>query len=942
MALAHADEALALAERIADRYEIGRALAARASALVRADDLRAAWAATRRARRHLAGRGPAVDYVRALMMSAYQALKLGRPREAERHARRAIRLAAGEAHAQIRLGAHTNLGFALIRQGRPEAAAVIEAALEEGTRRGLPEIIVVGRYLLGLDAVERGAVARALRATADPLPPGGFHIECLRVDVECLFFRPDRARAAAAALTGDSAFTRAKALVRAAMAELAAGRAPAALERLERARATGGHGQDHFLAIELALCEAEALLEAGRRDRAEERLLAAGKLVAPAEMPGYHARVIVLRERLGARGHGAAGPAERRAELGALLDRLASLGLERDAAAVATVLAARSADAAGAAAARARAEAAVAAMAAGLEGPLAAELRAALARRLENLARSLPEERPLELPAPAAARLLAVYAALARESDPEALLPRVLDAAAGLAGAARAFLLLREGARLRVAAGRGEGIAIDARRGGPSRTIAEEALRTGRPVRIEGARSDARFALTQSVACVGLGGVLAVPLAGGLGPAPGETGGRGVIYLDDGGAGRAFTAEDEALLVAFADQAALALAAADALRAERHRRETIERRLAAVRRDLERTAADLRSIRSALSGDLDRIEARFEGMIGRAPAMRRVFDLVERAAPRAVPVLITGETGTGKELTARALHARSPRRERPFVAVNCGAIPPSLLESELFGHEAGAFTGATARRAGLFEQGNGGTVFLDEIGEMPPAMQAAFLRVLETGELRRVGGRETIRTDVRVIAATHRDLRAMVAAGRFREDLYFRLNVLAIELPPLRARLEDLPLLAESIIAELAGAAGTEAPRLTPRALRRLLAHPFPGNIRELRNVLARAVILSSNRAEIGEDAIDLDAAGAAARPARAVGGPAPAAPPLEIIDFQVAKDRWIKAFLEAALERAGGNVTRAAELTGMKRQAFGRLLANHGISRSARPSSST
>jgi DNA-binding NtrC family response regulator len=304
-----------------------------------------------------------------------------------------------------------------------------------------------------------------------------------------------------------------------------------------------------------------------------------------------------------------------------------------------------------------------------------------------------------------------------------------------------------------------------------------------------------------------------------------------------------------------------------------------------------------------------------------------------------VPVLVTGETGTGKELAARLLHARSARAGRPFVAVNCGALAPSLLESELFGHEAGAFTGAARRHAGLFEQAAGGTVFLDEVGEMPPAMQAALLRVLETRQVRRVGGVEMVDVDARVVAATHRDLPALAREGRFREDLLFRLCVLAVDLPPLRERLEDLPALVDAIVAELAGAAGARPPALSGLALRRLLGHAWPGNVRELRNVLARAVVLASGD-EISEDAIDVEP------PSRRPGSSTSTSTStrgetIQVIDFQVAKEKWIVAFLEAALAKAGGNVTRAAALTGMKRQAFGRLLANHGVGRSDPPSTS-
>ncbi|RME71300.1 MAG: sigma-54-dependent Fis family transcriptional regulator, partial [Planctomycetota bacterium] len=638
---------------------------------------------------------------------------------------------------------------------------------------------------------------------------------------------------------------------------------------------------------------------------------------------------LLLRERLG----GGGLPLSTRVdELRAVLDRLERNAGWRDAHLVATALAARSAgDEDAAREYRRRAEAARRRMLEGLAEHEAQAFEQHLRAVAASLTAGLPPETEQPLPDVAVARLLRVYRSLASERDPDELLPRVLDAAAGLVGAARAFLLLEDNRRLRVVLGRGAGVALDARAGGPSRTIAEQALRTGRTIRLEAAYEDPRFATVHSVAVVGIGGAIAVPFAAPLlsgtsasGPRP-----RGVIYLDDGGSSRPFTAEDEAVLRAFADQAALALATASALREEQRRRQRAEQSLEQLQRQLARTTADLVSVRSVLEAQLGRYGARFEGMIGRSPAMQRVFSLVERFAPREVPVLITGATGTGKELTARAIHARSARRERPFVAINCGAIPRTLLEAELFGHEAGAFTGATARKAGIFEQADGGTVFLDEIGETPPEMQAALLRVLDSGELRRVGARETTRVDVRVIAATNRDLAAMVREGSFRQDLLFRLNVVQIELPPLRERLEDVPLLAEAMIEEMAETTGVHPPPTLGRAARRLLlAHDWPGNVRELRNVIARAVVLCEGP-EIGPDDLVFDGGRPERAPAAGGGPPEPSA---EIIDFQAAKERWIRSYLEAALRRTAGNVTRAAELTGMKRQAFGRLLRRHGV----------
>lgn len=233
-------------------------------------------------------------------------------------------------------------------------------------------------------------------------------------------------------------------------------------------------------------------------------------------------------------------------------------------------------------------------------------------------------------------------------------------------------------------------------------------------------------------------------------------------------------------------------------------------------------------------------------LVGNSAPMRDLFRAIGRYAQLPLAVLVTGETGTGKELVARALHAESPRAPRPFVALNTAAIPAELLESELFGHEAGAFTGATKRHVGRFEQADGGTLFLDEIGDMPAGLQTRLLRVLAEGEFFRVGGRELIRVDVRVIAATHQDLAARVRDGRFREDLLHRLDVLRISLPPLRERREDVPLLAARFINEAAQAMGLGPRRLATAAIERLQQHAFPGNVRELRNLCFRLVALAA------------------------------------------------------------------------------------------------
>ena len=242
-----------------------------------------------------------------------------------------------------------------------------------------------------------------------------------------------------------------------------------------------------------------------------------------------------------------------------------------------------------------------------------------------------------------------------------------------------------------------------------------------------------------------------------------------------------------------------------------------------------------------------------DGMVGESPLMHQVCRTVERVAATDTTVLIRGESGTGKELVARAIHKKSGRAQAPLVVVNCAAIPEGLLESELFGHEKGAFTGALTRRQGLIEAAHGGTLFLDEIGELTPAAQSQLLRVLQDGEIRRVGANESQRIDVRLLAATHRDLEAMVAQGKFREDLYYRLRVVEIAMPPLRQRREDIEPLAQFLLDKASRRLKSPARRLDERAVKALLAHDWPGNVRELENALERAVILAESEVILPE-----------------------------------------------------------------------------------------
>jgi DNA-binding NtrC family response regulator len=336
----------------------------------------------------------------------------------------------------------------------------------------------------------------------------------------------------------------------------------------------------------------------------------------------------------------------------------------------------------------------------------------------------------------------------------------------------------------------------------------------------------------------------------------------------------------------------------------------------------------------------------FAKIVGESPEVIHVLEMIERVAPHDTLVLVRGESGTGKELVAEAIHQRSPRRARPFVKVNCGALVDTLLLSELFGHERGAFTGAQARRKGRFELADGGTLFLDEIGDISPQTQVALLRVLQTREFERVGGTQPIRVDVRIVCATNRDLEAMVKTGRFREDLYYRLKGVEIDLPALRTRQSDIPELVRHFLVQVAEERNTLPKQLRPSAMEALRRHPWPGNIRELENVI-RSVTLFADGDEI--TAADLAEYLGAPVTVTAIDrhGSRPAAEPATTgVDAygEIAKGvslRELKRRIELdcitrALAEAGGNITRAAERLGMKRPRLSQLLKEHGISAQA------
>ena len=332
-----------------------------------------------------------------------------------------------------------------------------------------------------------------------------------------------------------------------------------------------------------------------------------------------------------------------------------------------------------------------------------------------------------------------------------------------------------------------------------------------------------------------------------------------------------------------------------------------------VRRALERSR--LADAERAKGGNTI-ARTRLDEIVGRSPAMLEVYKLVARVAVTQSTVLVIGESGTGKELVARALHSNSPRRNGPFVAVNCTALTESLLESELFGHQKGAFTGATEKKRGLFEEATGGTLFLDEIGDVGGKMQAQLLRVLQEGEIRRVGGGESVKVDARVVAATNRDLEDEVRAGRFREDLYFRLNVVTVRLPPLRERRSDVRILAQHFLAKYAAREKRELLGVAPEAIDALERYAWPGTVRELENAIERSLALSKEGVLLPSDL-----------PPEIAHGSSPLAPPPNLIDDRPQLAELERRYMELILRETGGNKKRAAEILGIDRRTLYRTI---------------
>jgi len=504
-------------------------------------------------------------------------------------------------------------------------------------------------------------------------------------------------------------------------------------------------------------------------------------------------------------------------------------------------------------------------------------------------------------------RLLRINKRLNSELRLPRLLEMIVDTVIELTDAERGFLLLENDAgALEVKVARNiDQQTLDAAEFELSRSIARRAAAGGEPIVTIDAVGDERFSEAMSVSDLHLHSVLAVPLA-----IKGRV--AGTIYVDHRLRKGAFDQEDVLLVLDFAEQAAIALENARLL-AELRRRERqvdalnrrLELELAARREELAGAKQELRENREALAVRYD-----YRNIIGKTPRMLELFRQLDRITDTALPVVIAGESGTGKELVARAIHANGPRRDRPFVGENCAAIPETLLESTLFGYVRGAFTGAEHDTRGLFEIADTGTLFLDEVGEMSPAMQGKLLRVLQEGELRRVGSERMRKVDVRIVAASNRDLGRLVEEGKFRRDLYFRLNVAQIALPPLRDRRDDIPLMVEHFRAKGAAAAGRAPKPIDPAALARLVAYRWPGNVRELENEITRADALSGDRITVA----DLSPAVASS------GDPGVLPTDPDNLELRPRVERLERSLLREALGRAGNNQTKAAEMLGLSR----------------------
>ena len=531
-----------------------------------------------------------------------------------------------------------------------------------------------------------------------------------------------------------------------------------------------------------------------------------------------------------------------------------------------------------------------------------------------------------------ATRLQAVAAAMVSERSERVLYDQIVDAMIDLTGAERGFLLLADepGAKERriMAARNFDREAVRDALAKVSKTVERQTFVTGDPIVVTDATMDERFAATESVVSLRLRSILCVPVRGRDGPI-------GTIYLDNRFERGVFDENSLPLVKAFSDQAALAVENARLHEENSARLEELEKAKAEVEElnrilaeRIAKTSVELQEVKEHVLRE--RAEAplkySYANIVGSSRRMEDLFHLLDKVTDSDVPVLVQGESGTGKELVARAIHFNGPRKDRPFVSENCAAIPETLLESELFGYAKGAFTGANSDKKGLFEMAAGGTLFLDEIGDMPIDMQKKLLRVLQEKEVRPVGGKRTIPIDVRILSASNQDLRKLVGEHRFREDLFYRLNVITVELPPLRERADDIPLLVERFLDEIAAATKTARKTITDEALLLLRRFNWPGNVRELKNEVHKAHALSDRviLPMVLSDGV---------RKAVVEAAPVPALGEKSLKEMvrEVAEDLERRAIAEA-LKRTRGRKAQAARMLGVSRPTLDAKLAQLGI----------
>ena len=532
---------------------------------------------------------------------------------------------------------------------------------------------------------------------------------------------------------------------------------------------------------------------------------------------------------------------------------------------------------------------------------------------------------------------LAIARALNEEHDLTRLLTQIVDAAILLCAAERGFLMLGNGGEHSVEVARNfakeEVLSPELN---VSRTIARRVFESGIAELTTNAQADDRFRDLQSVTDLRLRSVLCIPIR-----IAGQVG--GVLYVDNRLQQQVFHSREQTFLMSLADQAGVAIHNARSMAQLNSQQAELQQALdrvdqlnGALQGQLQERTAELLEVRENLSAQHVglRTKYNYQQIVGTGRAMRAVFALLDKYIDTDDPVLVTGESGTGKELVARAIYTQSRRKGKSFISENCAALPEALLESELFGYQKGAFTGAIANKKGLFEAASGGVLFLDEVGDMSRELQKKLLRVLQDGEVRPLGARETLKVDVRLITATNRNLEEMVREGAFREDLYYRISVLPVRLPPLRERREDLPHLVKRFLADLQHSTNNRV-RLSPDAMDKLVAYSWPGNVRELQNELRRASILSDGiilEAHLSEQ---VRSGKSSTQVGLLADGSVPAERNTTLPDMVAQLEQHE---IKKAWDKAEGNKSRAAEMLGLSRFALQRKLEKYGMDPDAPP----